>query len=136
GAAAATIDRWSRDAPRDPKPYLWKAQVDRRTEAAATVLTEDYEKAIQLDPACAEALLNLGEMYLLAHRLDDAQARYSAYLARFPDDPAAHLGLGKTLAERGELEAAIGHLDRAAALAPRDTGPLLERARIDLRLGR
>jgi tetratricopeptide (TPR) repeat protein len=136
GAATSVITRWIRDAPRDPKPYLWKAQVDRRTEADPAVLTEDYQNALKRDPGCAEALLNLGEMDLAAHRLQDAEARYSAYLARFPDDSAAHLGLGKTLAELGDDQAAAGHLDRAAALAPRDPGPLRERARIDLRGGK
>jgi tetratricopeptide (TPR) repeat protein len=135
-AAGAVIERWIRDAPRDPKPYLWKAQIDRRIDADPTVLTKDYETAIRLDPGCREALLNLGEMDLLAHRLDAARTRFAAYLDRFPDDPAAHLGLGKTLAELGEHQAAIGHIDRAAELAPRDARPLLERSRLDLSSGK
>jgi tetratricopeptide (TPR) repeat protein len=135
-AAGAVIERWIRDAPRDAKPYLWRAQIDRRINADPDVLTEDYEKAIRLDPGCPEALLNLGEMYLLAHRLDDARARFGAYLDRFPDDPAAHLGLGKTLAELGEHQAAVRHIDRAAELAPHDARPLLERSRIDLATGK
>jgi tetratricopeptide (TPR) repeat protein len=135
-AAEAVIERWIHDSPRDPKPYLWKAQIDRRINADPTVLTEDYEKAIKLDPGCPDALLNLGEMYLLAHRLEDARARFASYLERFPDDPAAHLGLGKTLAELGDHPAAVGHIDRAAELTPRDTRPLLERSRIDLFSGK
>jgi tetratricopeptide (TPR) repeat protein len=133
--AAAAIERWMRDAPRDARPYLWKADVDRRTDAGLSAITEDYEQALARDPGCAPALLNLGEMYLQAHRLDEALARYSAYLARFPDDPAAHLGLGKTLAERGNAAAAVEHLDRAAELDPRDARPLLERARLDIQSG-
>jgi tetratricopeptide (TPR) repeat protein len=135
GAAAAAIERWVRDAPRDPKPYLWKAEVDRRTDAGLRALTDDYEQALARDPGCAEALLNLGEMYSSAHRLDAAEARYSAYLTRFPGHAAAHLGLGKVLAERGNVPAAIDHLDRAATLDPRDFRPLLERARLDLQSG-
>jgi tetratricopeptide (TPR) repeat protein len=134
-AAAVVIERWIRDAPRDPTPHLWKAQVDRRTDADLTTLTEDYEKAIRLDPGCGEALLSLGEMSLLASRPREAESRYTAYLSRFPDNPEARLGLGRALSELGEETAAIRHLDRAAELAPRDTRPLLERARIDQRSG-
>jgi tetratricopeptide (TPR) repeat protein len=136
GAAAKVIERWIRDAPRDPKPFLWKAQLDRRTDAGLHILTDDYEKALAVDPRCSEALLSLGEMYLRAHRIGDAKARYSAYLARFPNAPAAHVGMGKTLAEQGDLAAAIEHLDRAAALDPHSADPLLEKARIDFRTGR
>jgi uncharacterized protein (TIGR02996 family) len=136
GPAADVIARWVRDAPRDPTPYLWKAQIDRRTDAGLQVETEDYEKALALAPGCAEALLNLGDLHLQAHRLRDAEARYSEYLARFPDDSRAHLGLGKTLAERGDFPAAALHLDRAATLGPRDTRPLVERARVEVRCGR
>jgi tetratricopeptide (TPR) repeat protein len=136
GAATAVIERWIHDAPRDPTPYLWKARVDRQTSADMATLTADYEKALVVDPRCAEALLNLGEMYLSAHRLGDAEARYTAYLAQFPNDAHAHLGLGKTLAERGDLAAATAHLDRASALDPRDSAPLLEKARIEFRAGR
>jgi tetratricopeptide (TPR) repeat protein len=134
-AAAAVIERWVRDASRDAKPYLWKAEVDRRTDAGLSNITEAYEKALARDPGCADALFNLGEMYLQAHRLDEAEARYSAYLAGFPDSPAAHLGLGKTLAERGNAAGAVEHLDRAAALDARDARPLLERARLEARSG-
>ncbi len=135
GAAAVVIERWIRDAPQDPTPYLWKAQVDRRTDADVSTLMEDYERAIQRDPGCPEALLNLGEMSLLAERPSEAKVRYAAYLRRFPDHAEAHLGLGKALAELGEEGAAIGHLNRAAELGPRDPRPLLELARIDHRCG-
>jgi tetratricopeptide (TPR) repeat protein len=136
GAAAKAIERWIRDAPRDAKPYLWKAQVDRRADAGLNVLTEDYEKALAVDPDCAEARLNLGDLYLQAHRVSEAEACYSAHVDRFPNDPAGHLGMGKALSERGDLAAAADHFDRAVALDPRNGRPLLERARIEYRTGR
>jgi tetratricopeptide (TPR) repeat protein len=134
-AAATAIARWMEDAPNDPKPFLWRAEVGKRLSAEDQSLIDDYKAALRLDPKCVEAMRNLGEKALAAHRTSEARAYFDDCLALAPDDPEARLGLGRCLAELGDDDAAIASLDRAARLAPRDSRPLVERARLAIRRG-
>lgn len=115
--AALVLERWATDAPTDPKPYLWRAEIDSRRSDAAAALA-DYREALARDPKSAPARFGLAEGLRAAHRNADAAAAYAAYLELKPDDPAAHLGAGRNAAEMGEPDAARDHLERAAALAP------------------
>lgn len=133
--AARVLARWSRASPRDPRPYLWRARAGRKSNATMDSLAGDYEQVLRLDPSCAEARIELAELYLTGHRLDEARTLYAEQLGRSPDDPKAHVGMGRILAERGDEPAAIEHLDRATTLAPRDPRARIERARIDLGRG-
>ncbi|NNM30472.1 MAG: tetratricopeptide repeat protein, partial [Akkermansiaceae bacterium] len=57
---------------------------------------------------------------LEAGREDEGLAHLRAAVGAQPDFAFAHANLGKVLAKRGELEAAIGHFERAIAVKPRD----------------
>lgn len=132
-AAKESVERWVRDAPADAKTYFWRAQVGSKTNASQESLIADYEQALKLDPSYDEARAHLAEVYLNAHRLQEAEALYLILVAHKPDDPAAHLGLGTVRAQLGDIADAISHLERAAKLAPRDSRALVERGKIELR---
>ena len=59
-------------------------------------MIDDYEHALRLDPAHDKARLALAELYLKAHRQEDAAREYTTHLKVHPDDPEACLGLGKS----------------------------------------
>jgi Flp pilus assembly protein TadD len=135
GAASEAIERWRRDAPHAAKPYLWRADLERRTDSETAVVIRDYEEALRRDPTCDLARLGLAEMLRQSHRSAEAVAHYTAYLDHRPDDAVAHLGLGRTAAELGDEPTALRHLDRALELAPNDPQALVERALLGLRRG-
>jgi tetratricopeptide (TPR) repeat protein len=99
-------------------------------------VTSDYEQAVRLDPNHDKARLALAELYIKAHRLDDAAREYAALLARRPEDPEACLGLGQIAAEKGQEDEATRYFDRALKAAPQDNRPLIERGKMDVRRGR
>jgi tetratricopeptide (TPR) repeat protein len=133
--AAVVLDRWARDAPGDPKPYLWRAEVDTRNTADPAPAMNDYREALRRDPSLAAARLGLAEALRKAHRNDEAASEYEAYLAQKPGDAAAHLGAGQNLMEKGDPDAATRHLERALALDPRSAPALKELAEHALRRG-
>lgn len=131
--AASVITRWMLDAPGDAKPYLWRAEVDSRTNNSARLL-DDYREALARDPRSAPARIGLAEELRKAHRNVEAAAAYASYLELRPDDPAGHLGAGRNDAEMGKADTAMERLRRAAALAPGD--PIIHRAIADLLIRR
>ena len=131
------IKRWIEDAPNDARAYYWKGEIGRRkTDSEQAELIDDFEHALRLDPSHDKARLALAELYLKAHRQDDAAREYTTHLKIHPDDPEACLGLGQIAAERGQDEEAIRLLDRAMELAPRDHRSLIERGKLDFRRGK
>jgi predicted Zn-dependent protease len=133
--AAAVLESWARIAPEDPKPYLWRVEIDRRTGARPEDLERDYRAALQRDPGRDEARFGLAEALAQANRHAEAAREFDAYLARKPDDPEGHLSAGNNALVLGDLDVAIRHFDRALALAPDDPRALMARAGLDLRRG-
>jgi Tfp pilus assembly protein PilF len=133
--AAAVIERWKVDAPSDPKPHLWKAEIDSRIADNMNALIGDFSEALKRDPDLPQARLGLADELRKAHRNTEAAAEYSAYLKMKPDDPAAHLGAGQVILELGDEKAADLHFDRAIALDPGNAQVYNERAMVKLRLG-
>jgi tetratricopeptide (TPR) repeat protein len=134
-AASEVIDRWSRDVPNDPKPYLWRVEIDRRLESRANAVVDDYREALKRDPSLDDARLGLAEGLRKAHRNREAESEFSLYLARHPEAPVALLGAGRNARELGDDETAGQFLDRALKAAPRDVEALRERADVALRKG-
>lgn len=132
--AGQVLDRWMRDFPDDPKPYLWRAEIHSRSdESDLSVLAGDYREALARDPDLAGARLGLARALHQAHRNDDASAEYDAYLEQEPDDALAHLGAGRNLVESGRDDEAKVHLQRALALDPRNASVLGELAELAAR---
>lgn len=117
--AGSVIIRWMRDAPGDPKPFLWRAEVDTRTGNIDRLLT-DFQEALTRDPNSAPARLGLAEQLRVAHRNAEATAAFAAYLELKPDDAVGHLGAGRNAAELDETDIAFPHLEKAIAITPND----------------
>jgi tetratricopeptide (TPR) repeat protein len=133
--ATKVLDRWTRDVPADPKPHLWRAEVDSRVDGGMEVVIEDYRRALQRDPKLAKARIGLAEALRNMHRNAQAAAEYEAYLILKPDDPTGHMGAGRNAMEQGDEATAIRHFDRAIAVDPKKAEAYLERAEIDMRRG-
>jgi Flp pilus assembly protein TadD len=132
--AAQVLERWIRDAPKDPRPYLWYTEVDRRLEADQTVAIAHFRAALKIDPALNKARIGLADALRAAHRPDEAAVEYAAYVSSAPGDPAGHIGAGLNEMQRNNLGSAQRHLDRALELAPNNVAALKERAALDVRL--
>ncbi|MDR3635529.1 MAG: tetratricopeptide repeat protein [Isosphaeraceae bacterium] len=134
--AGWVLDRWARDVPDDPKPYLWRTELDRRSpDQDPDQIEAHYREALKRDPNLAAAQLGLAELLRMSRRFDEAKNLYESYLTQCPDDATGHLGAARNALGSGDQEGALRHLDRALALAPDDKGTLIERARIDFRRG-
>lgn len=131
--AEAVLDRWSLEVPADARPYLLRTEVDRRLSHSLDTLIADYREALRRDPGLDRARLGLAEMLRGAHRNVEAAEEYNAYLARKSDDPLAYLGAGQNAIEMGELDRAVGWLDRSLELAPRNPVTLAARASVEVR---
>ena len=134
--AGTVLDRWARDVPGDARPYLLRTEVQMRTGEAAEVVIGSYREALVRDPELDQARLGLADMLRAVHRNAEAAEEYARYMARKPDDPLGYLGAGQNALETGDEAEAIRRLDRALALAPRDTTVLGARAAVDVRARR
>ncbi len=133
--AEAVLDRWAFEAPADPRPYLWRAEVDRRVQRGTESLEADYRQALERSPRSPEAHLGLADALRALQRHEEARAEYAAYLDLRPDDPAGHLGAARVARALGDDADASRHLDRALDLDDRDTGTLSLRAELAARRG-
>lgn len=133
--AAVLLERWRRDAPEDPRPYLWQTEVDVRLGADTDVTAAHYREALRRDPTLDEARLGLAETLREGHLNEEAARAYDDYIAHKPEDPAGHIGAGRNALEQGQLDQAAQHLERALKLDPDNTKALREMARVELQQG-
>jgi tetratricopeptide (TPR) repeat protein len=87
---------------------------DRDATAAAAA----YRHALELDPALADAYVNLGRLRHEAGDAGEAARLYHLALERSPDDPVLHFNLALALEDTEGAEAAMRHYERALALDP------------------
>jgi tetratricopeptide (TPR) repeat protein len=114
--ALACYARAEEYAPRDPRwPYL---QGVLRMRTKPDLAIRHLRRAADLSGSEeVAAWLRLAEGWLELHRLDEAEAAFREVLRRQPDNLPAHLGLGKVAYGRGDFQASVPFLQRAA------TGP-------------
>jgi len=94
-------------------PYLLGVLAEERgdVERAASL----YGEALDRSPGAAAARYRLGNVLLVAGRLDDAERAFAALAASAPAEPWGPLGLGRVAQRRGSAETAAGHFERALA---------------------
>ena len=96
---------------------------------------EAYERALQVDPEHADALLNLGRLLHEEGKLDAAEARYRAAAAADPESARPLYNIGVVLEDRGQTEQAVRaymsalRLDEELAAAHFNLSRLLQAAR-------
>jgi len=110
-------------APRAPSPPALTPQhwFDLGGELEATAPEEArraYHQALELDPALADAHINLGRLYHEAKEPARAEAHYRAAIEHGPEDPIAHFNLGVLLEDLKRSDEAIRAYRQAIARAP------------------
>jgi predicted O-linked N-acetylglucosamine transferase (SPINDLY family) len=103
----------------------------------------DVQKAVELleraaarRPGKAGLLANLGAVYRVAGRLDEAEARYREAIAADPTAVQAHFNLANLLAARSATAAALQEYAAVLALDPGNAGALNNMAALFDRMGR
>jgi tetratricopeptide (TPR) repeat protein len=86
--------------------------------AAAKEVIEAYEKAVELDPHSAGALVNLGTIYFNARDLARAERYYRQATEVDPSYALAHFDLANLFDERGDRPKALEHYLAALKIAP------------------
>lgn len=84
-----------------------------QTGAPYEQIIEAYQKAAELDPQSAGALVNLGTVFFNGHAWSDAEAQYRKALELDPSYALAHFNLGNLYDERGDAQSALSHYQEA-----------------------
>ncbi|MBV9302852.1 MAG: tetratricopeptide repeat protein [Acidobacteriaceae bacterium] len=92
-------------------------ELERRGAPYQQVI-EAYEKAAELDPHSAGALVNLGTVFFNGHAWADAEESYKKALAIDQNYPLAHFNLANLYDERGDTTSALYHYKAALRLSP------------------
>ena len=87
-----------------------------RGEHAAAV--DHYRRALELDPAFADAYCNLGTVFFEQGRFVEAEASYRRALGLKPEFAEGHFNLGNTLREQNRLAEAEGCFREALSIRP------------------
>jgi len=78
-----------------------------------------YQKAAEIDPGSAGALVNLGTVYFNARDWRQAEQHYRRAIEVDPEYALAHFNLGNLYDERGDRSAALHHYQTAIRIHPR-----------------
>lgn len=88
------------------------------TGAPVEKVLEAYQKVVELNPAAAGALVNLGTIHYRQRKFGEAERYYKQAIAADPSYPLAEFNLGNLYDEQGRLPDAFHHYKRALALNP------------------
>jgi len=86
--------------------------------APAEQVIEAYQKALELDPSSAGALVNLGTIYFNGRNWKEAERFYRQALEADPDYALAHFDLANLYDERGDRTKALEHYQAALRVSP------------------
>ncbi len=89
-----------------------------QTGSPIETVVEAYEKAIELDPASAGALVNLGTIHFNGRDFAKAKQFYERALEVDPEYALAHFDLANLYDERGDRNKAVEHYHAALRIAP------------------
>jgi tetratricopeptide (TPR) repeat protein len=81
-------------------------------------IIEAYEKAVELDPNAAGALVNLGTLFFNGRAFKEAEQYYLRAIAADPSYALAYFDLANLYDEKGERARALHHYEIALRLQP------------------
>src|SRR2546430_4187992 len=97
-----------------------------------TDAVESLQVALNRNPQAPGALMFLGIAYFQMNHLDQARSALKQEIDQHPENAEAHMWVGITELAAGNPEKAVGPLDKAAELSPRDINILDYRGRAHL----
>ena len=103
---------------REAEHWFEKGLELEQSGAPMEQVVEAYQKASDIDPGSAGALVNLGTVYFNARDLREAERHYRRALEVDPDYALAHFNLGNLFDERGERSVALSHYQAALRVHP------------------
>ena len=81
-------------------------------------IIEAYQKALELDPKSAGAMVNLGTVYFNIRKWEESESYYRQAIEADPSYALAHFDLANLYDERGNRAKALEHYNAALGLAP------------------
>jgi tetratricopeptide (TPR) repeat protein len=102
----------------DAELWFEKGLELEQSGAPMAEIVNAYEQAVELDPASAGALVNLGTVYFNARAMREAERYYRRALEVDPDYALAHFNLGNLFDENGDRVKAQGHYLEALRVHP------------------
>jgi tetratricopeptide (TPR) repeat protein len=104
---------------REAEHWFEKGLELEQTGAPLNEVIEAYQKAAEIDPTSAGALVNLGTLFFNARDWRQAEQFYRQAVKVDPEYALAHFNLGNLYDERGDRAAALKHYLAAIAIHPR-----------------
>jgi tetratricopeptide (TPR) repeat protein len=89
-----------------------------RSKGRIAAAIDELKQALELDPQCSDAVVELAELLVAQGNVDEAERRIEEVLARQPDDHGAKLVLGLISLKRGQLDKAEALLIDALKMNP------------------
>jgi tetratricopeptide (TPR) repeat protein len=129
---------------------LWNDVIDRRQDISTAYLNRgvaranqgdhvaalvDFDKALQLDPNCEEALNSRGVSRMYLRDLPAALCDFDAAIRLSPDNSTYRVNRGLLKRDMGDPDGALCDFDAAVRLDARNTKALCERADLYWRKG-
>ena len=109
---------YDRGAERQAESYFQKGLALEETGAPIEQAIESYKRAVELNPAAAGALVNLGTIYYRQRNYTEAERHYQLAVEVDTNYPLAHYNLGNLFDEQGDLVRAELHYTTALRLNP------------------
>ncbi len=109
---------YDRGTERQAETYFQKGLALEETGAPIEQAIESYKRAVELNPAAAGALVNLGTIYYRQRNYTEAERHYQLAVEVDTNYPLAHYNLGNLFDEQGDLERAELHYTTALRLNP------------------
>lgn len=113
--------------------FEWGCELETGSPAEAIAA---YRKALELDPACSDAHVNLGRLLHESGDASGAAAHYESALESRPDNAVAEFNLGVALEDLRKLPEALLAYQRAVRLDPENADAHFNAASLAEKLGR
>lgn len=107
----------SRLATQDFRWFHLMAKLDQQDGRIFEAI-KNYLIAQSLNSNYVASSINLGNIFLEANRLPEAQHHFAEALKIAKDDPAAHYGLGQAALSKRNYAEAVQHFERTLAIVP------------------
>ena len=103
---------------RQAESYFQKGLSLEETGAPTEEAIQAYKTSLELNPAAAGALVNLGTIYYRQRKYQEAEQHYERAIQVDSNYPLAHYNLGNLYDEQGDLTRAEQHYNTALRLNP------------------